>query len=197
MKIEHVVIMYDRSVRDEETSTRIGDEWELTSTLGEGTFGEVKLAINVRTQETCACKVIDLKIAAPDQRTLVHKEVLIQKMLAHDNVLKHVAAYLHQHHVDKFYMMLEYAPGGDLFDRIDPDYGMSVRLARRFFAQLVDGVEYLHSMGVVHRDIKPENLVFGRGDQMKIADFGCATLFRYRGQELWLSSICGTRMFYA
>lgn len=50
--------------------------------------------------------------------------------------------------------------------------------ARRFFNQLMDGVDYLHSRGVAHRDLKPENLLLDENDNLKISDFGMATMFR-------------------
>lgn len=56
---------------------------------------------------------------------------------------------------------------------------MSVNEARRFFNQLMDGVNYLHTKGVAHRDLKPENLLLDEQDTLKISDFGMATMFRY------------------
>lgn len=51
--------------------------------------------------------------------------------------------------------------------------------AKRYFTQLMDGVNYLHSKGVAHRDLKPENLLLDEHDELKISDFGMATMFRY------------------
>lgn len=62
---------------------------------------------------------------------------------------------------------------------IEPDVGMQVDEARRFFNQLMDGVNYLHNKGVAHRDLKPENLLLDEHDNLKISDFGMATMFRY------------------
>lgn len=56
---------------------------------------------------------------------------------------------------------------------------MPVNDARRFFNQLMSGVNYLHSKGVAHRDLKPENLLLDDRDNLKISDFGMATMFRY------------------
>lgn len=167
------------------TETKAG-HWEFANTLGEGAYGEVKLAINQRTQETCAVKIISLNLA---DRTAIQKEVLIHKTLNHQNIVKYISSF---QQLDKFYIVLEYASGGELFDRIEPDYGMDVSLAHSYFTQLVNGVEYLHSKGIVHRDLKPENLLLNHADQIKIADFGLATLFQYRGQERLLTSPCGT-----
>lgn len=51
--------------------------------------------------------------------------------------------------------------------------------ARRFFNQLLAGVKYLHNKGVAHRDLKPENLLLDDNNNLKISDFGMATMFRY------------------
>lgn len=56
---------------------------------------------------------------------------------------------------------------------------MPVDDARRFFNQLMEGVNYLHHKGVAHRDLKPENLLLDEHDNLKISDFGMATMFRY------------------
>jgi serine/threonine-protein kinase Chk1 len=168
------------------TDTRV-DSWEFANTLGEGAYGEVKLAINTRNQETRAIKIISLNLL--NDKTPIQKEVLIHKTLNHENIIKYFSSF---QQLDKFYIILEYASGGELFDRIEPDFGMDVNLAHKYFHQLINGVEYLHSKGIVHRDIKPENLLLNDMDQIKIADFGLATLFQYRGNERLLTSPCGT-----
>lgn len=161
--------------------------WEFANTLGEGAYGEVKLAIHTKTQETRAVKIISLNLL--NDKTAIQKEVLIHKTLNHENIIKYYSSF---QQLDKFYILLEYASGGELFDRIEPDLGMEVELAHKYFCQLINGVEYLHSKGIVHRDIKPENLLLNDLDQIKIADFGLATLFQYRGNERLLTSPCGT-----
>lgn len=55
---------------------------------------------------------------------------------------------------------------------------MPIAAARRYFNQLLNGVSYLHGKGVAHRDLKPENLLLDACDNLKISDFGMATMFR-------------------
>ncbi|XP_070547544.1 serine/threonine-protein kinase Chk1-like isoform X2 [Ptychodera flava] len=95
------------------------------------------------------------------------------------------------------YIFLEYASGGELFDRIEPDVGMPETMAHKFFTQLIDGVDYLHCKGVTHRDLKPENLLLDELDNLKITDFGLATVFRHQGKERLLSRCCGTKPYVA
>jgi serine/threonine-protein kinase Chk1 len=123
------------------TESQVGS-WEFANTLGEGAYGEVKLAINTRTQETRAVKIISLNLL--NDKTTIQKEVLIHKTLNHENVVKFYSSF---QQLDKFYIILEYASGGELFDRIEPDFGMDVELAHRYFSDLINGVEYLHSKG--------------------------------------------------
>lgn len=61
----------------------------------------------------------------------------------------------------------------------EPDIGMAMGEAQRYFNQILAGVQYLHSRGIAHRDLKPENLLLDDRDNIKISDFGMATVFRY------------------
>lgn len=135
----------------------------------------MKLLLNRQTGEAVAMKMVDTK-KHPDASSSVKKEVCIQKFLQHPNVLRYFGT---RRQNDIEYIFLEYAAGGELFDRIEPDVGMPANEARRFFNQLMDGVDYLHNKGVAHRDLKPENLLLDEHDTLKISDFGMATMFRY------------------
>lgn len=103
------------------------------------------------------------------------REAALHRALRHRHVLRCLGERTHQ---GLHYMFLEYAPGGELFDRIEPDVGMREDEARRYWRQLLSGLQYLHGRGVAHRDIKPENLLLDDHDELKISDFGMATLFR-------------------
>jgi len=70
------------------------------------------------------------------------------------------------------YILMEYAPYGDFFDLVTKHRDdIDEKLARTYFRQLIDGIEYLHSSGVAHLDLKPENLLLGADFNLKIADF--------------------------
>ncbi|VDM63025.1 unnamed protein product [Angiostrongylus costaricensis] len=94
--------------------------------------------------------------------------------------------------LNELQLYLEYADGGELFDQIEPDVGMPPVKAQFYFRQLLNGLQHIHSMGVVHRDIKPENLLLTGQDVLKISDFGMATVFRHSGRERMLNAACGT-----
>ncbi|XP_037958541.1 serine/threonine-protein kinase grp [Teleopsis dalmanni] len=167
--------------------------WAFAQTLGEGAYGEVKLLINRQTGEAVAMKMVDLN-KHPDAMLSVRKEVCIQKMLQHPHILRYFGKRSHQ---DIEYIFLEYAAGGELFDRIEPDVGMAHHDAQRYFLQLLSGLSYLHQRGIAHRDLKPENVLLDENDNIKISDFGMATMFRSRGKERLLDKRCGTLPYVA
>uniref|UniRef100_G3MTR9 Serine/threonine-protein kinase CHK1 n=2 Tax=Amblyomma TaxID=6942 RepID=G3MTR9_AMBMU len=166
--------------------------WDLTQVLGEGAYGEVKLLVNRATQEAVAVKVLNSD--HPEAAENFRKEICVHRMLNNENIIKY---YGHRKDGTHQYIFLEYASGGELFDRIEPDYGVDQADAQRYFRQIISGVEYLHSKGVAHRDLKPENILLDANDNVKISDFGLATVFRFRGEERLLVKRCGTLPYIA
>jgi len=78
---------------------------------------------------------------------------------------------------DISYILMELAPFGDFFDMImTHQIPFNEKLARTYFHQLIEGLEYLHSQGVAHLDLKLENLLVGENFQLKIADFDNACI---------------------
>uniref|UniRef100_A0A3P8VRM1 Serine/threonine-protein kinase CHK1 n=2 Tax=Cynoglossus semilaevis TaxID=244447 RepID=A0A3P8VRM1_CYNSE len=167
--------------------------WDLVQTLGEGAYGEVRLLVNRQTEEAVAVKVIDTS-QAKECAENVKKEVCVHKMLNHSNIVRFFG---HRKEGPTVYLFLEYCTGGELFDRIEPDVGMEEKDAHRFFQQLISAVEYLHSVGITHRDIKPENILLDDKDNLKLSDFGLATMFRFKGRERLLNRLCGTLPYVA
>lgn len=72
-------------------------------------------------------------------------------------------------------MALELCQGGELFDFIAQTGRFEEPVARYYFKQLLDGLEYLHNNGISHRDLKPENVLLDDQFNLKIADFGFAS----------------------
>ncbi|KAJ1519307.1 hypothetical protein ONE63_004606 [Megalurothrips usitatus] len=169
------------------------DGWTIAQTLGEGAYGEVKLLLNNATGEAVAMKIIDLE-KHPDARSNVKKEVAIHRLLSS----QYVVQFFGQRREGSIeYLFLEYAAGGELFDRIEPDVGMAQWEAQKYFKELISGVEYLHGHGIAHRDLKPENLLLDEHLNLKISDFGMATVFRMHGKERCLEKRCGTLPYVA
>jgi serine/threonine-protein kinase Chk1 len=94
---------------------------------------------------------------------------------------------------------MEFAEGGDLFDKIEPDVGIGEDVAHLYFTQLISGIGFIHSKGVAHRDIKPENIMVDADGNLKIGDFGLSALFRNPtdGSIRYCSSSCGSPPYIA
>ncbi|RWS23413.1 serine/threonine-protein kinase Chk1-like protein [Leptotrombidium deliense] len=169
------------------------DEWRVLHSIGEGAFGEVRFLLHRQTNATLAVKIIDVEKFKHSVKT-VKKEIAIHKLLSHENIIKFCG---HVTEGNFEYIFLQYASGGELFDKIEPDVGMSQTKAHRYFCELICGVTYLHGLGITHRDIKPENLLLDDQDVIKISDFGMATLFRHNGVERKLNNKCGSFPYMA
>lgn len=78
------------------------------------------------------------------------------------------------------FMIMEYVSGGELFDYIVKHGKLKEYEARRFFQQIISGVDYCHRHMIVHRDLKPENLLLDHNLHVKIADFGTLIQLSYR-----------------
>ncbi|PAV55926.1 hypothetical protein WR25_02765 [Diploscapter pachys] len=175
--------------------------YQTVRTLGEGkstrAFGEVKLIIDTKSSRAVAMKCINLTKCTEENIKAVKKEVLIHRHLgAHPNVLQYIG-HRTEDNAKTYLIFLEYADGGELFDQIEPDVGIPPWRAQFYFRQLIDGIEFLHKIGVAHRDIKPENLLLKSNDVLKISDFGMATMFRHDGKERLLEAACGTLPYVA
>jgi serine/threonine-protein kinase CHEK1 len=95
------------------------------------------------------------------------------------------------------WIAMEYAEGGDLFDKIEADVGVREDIAQVYFMQLVGGISFIHSKGVAHRDLKPENILLSEDGSLKLADFGMATMFEYKGQRKTSATLCGSPPYIA
>jgi serine/threonine protein kinase len=129
-------------------------KYELYRTLGEGSFGKVKYAVNKETNEAVAVKILDKdKIQKQNMGAQIKKEISIMRMIKHDNVVcvKDVFAT-----TSNIFIVLELVEGGELFDKITSQGRLGEPQARFYFRQVVEGLDHCHSQGVCHRDLKPE-----------------------------------------
>lgn len=92
---------------------------------------------------------------------------------------------------------MELAEGGDLFDKVEADVGVTEDIAHFYFTQLISAVGYMHSKGIAHRDLKPENVLLSENGDLKLADFGLAALFKKDGKTRLCNSICGSPPYIA
>lgn len=166
----------------------------MTDTLGQGTFGKVKLAKHSDTGMEYAIKILDKgDIKANELTVNVRREIAIMKALNHKNIvnLREVLSSK-----SKLYIVMDLVRGGELFDMIERKGELDEALARKYFQQLIDGIDYCHRRGVCHRDLKPENLLVDENGVLKITDFGVSSMKGGVGSDL-LYTACGTPYYCA
>ncbi|KZF19786.1 serine/threonine protein kinase, partial [Xylona heveae TC161] len=149
---------------------------ELTSILGVGAYGVVYTAVDIHTNALYAVKALNKIGLDPRQRKFQQREIQLHHQASrHPNVVSLVKIL---DSVDCTFVVIEFCPEGDLFSNITErgHYVGNDFLAKRAFLQILDAVEFCHSLGIYHRDLKPENiLVTDGGMTVKLADFGLAT----------------------
>ena len=153
---------------------------ELGETVGQGAFGCVRVAHYVKRPGVLfAVKFMHVpscEKAGMSDKDLVQEVTLQFRCSKHENILR----VLDCKQINRFLcVFLDFAAGGDLFDKIEPDVGVDSDIAQFYFRQLVNAIKYMHEeCGVAHRDIKPENVLLDKNGNLKLADFGLASRFR-------------------
>ncbi|XP_072260915.1 serine/threonine-protein kinase STK11 [Pyxicephalus adspersus] len=144
--------------------------------LGEGSYGKVKEMLDSDTLCRRAVKILKKKKLRriPNGEANVKKEIQLLRRLRHRNVIQLVDV-LYNEEKQKMYMVMEYCVCGmqEMLDSVQ-EKKFPIFQAHGYFCQLVDGLEYLHSQGIVHKDIKPGNLLLTTDGTLKISDLGVA-----------------------
>jgi carbon catabolite-derepressing protein kinase len=177
--------------QDAHHSNSMIGKYKIIRTLGEGSFGKVKLAYHLSTGQKVALKIINRKtLAKSDMQGRIEREISYLRLLRHPHIIKLYDVIKSK---DEIIMVIEFA-GKELFDYIVQKGKMPEDEARRFFQQIISAVEYCHRHKIVHRDLKPENLLLDDQLNVKIADFG---LSNFMSDGNFLKTSCGSPNYAA
>ncbi|RKO91238.1 kinase-like domain-containing protein, partial [Blyttiomyces helicus] len=172
-------------------------EYKTGKTLGQGSYATVKEAIQIKTGEKFAVKVISKRLMQGREHMILNEiDVLKRVSKGHSNIVT-----LHDYFEtpNNLYLVMDLCMGGELFDRIVDKGSFYEEDAAEIVRVIVDAVAYLHDQNIVHRDIKPENLLFKTRDKLSdlvIADFGLSKMMdpeKFDG----LMTTCGTPGYMA
>lgn len=164
----------------------------LNETLGCGTFAKVKRAEHQQTGHQVAIKVLNRqKISNLEVAGKIRREIQNLKLFRHPHIIK---MYEVINTSTDIFMVMEYVSGGELFDYIVKKGRLEVGESRKFFQQIISGVDYCHRHMVVHRDLKPENLLLDQRGNVKIADFGLSNMMK---DGDFLDTSCGSPNYAA
>ena len=163
----------------------VGRNYLVERTIGQGTFGKVKLALHTPTNEYVAIKILEKsQIQDNDEIFLLEKEINCLKALSHPNIIQ---IYEIIENTNNFYIVMEYASGGDLFNYIVQNKRLTEQEASYFYTQIIYGIEEMHKHKICHRDIKPENILLTPNKTLKIIDFGLSSEY-----DTFLNTPCGS-----
>jgi len=151
--------------------------------LGVGSTGRVKLGTHIETGFKVAIKIIAKAsllekyskdpVKQLNMNQKLEREITLMKLIQHPNIMQLYDVY----ETDRdLYLILEHIEGGELFDYLVKRGRLSEPEALGFFQQIIYGVDFCHRNHICHRDLKPENLLLDKNLNIKIADFGMASL---------------------
>jgi len=175
-------------------SVRKVGKYQLGKTLGQGTFGKVKLAVDTETGRQVAIKMMDkAKIRANHMGEQIKKEISIMKLVRCEHVVQLIEVLAS---ASTIFVVMELVAGGELFDKIIAQGCFTEEEARNYFGQLIAGIAECHERGVCHRDLKPENLLLDANGVLKISDFGLSAMATDTADDV-LHTTCGTPNYVA
>jgi len=126
------------------------------------------------------------------------------KQIRHPNVMKLYAYNMNgkyptknKEKVDCILLVLEFAPGGELFDILYYTSYLETIIGRTYFRQLIAGLDACHKAGVAHRDLKPQNLLLDSKFNLKLTDFGLSKVFESDADTVMKTCYVGTKGYQA
>ncbi len=171
---------------------RVTAKYDIKALIGRGSFSRVVRVEHRITKQPYAIKMVDRLRG----REVCESELNVLRRVRHTNIIQLIEVFESR---DKLYMVMELATGGELFERILAKGSFTERDATRVLYMVLDGIRYLHSLGITHRDLKPENLLYyhpGHDSKILITDFGLSA-FRKSGGDIFMNTTCGTPEYIA
>jgi serine/threonine-protein kinase ULK4 len=138
-----------------------------------------------------------VKSVEKNRRKKVLNEARILKSLEHPNILKFYSYYETRNHL---WLIFEFCPGGDVFKMLTEDKKFPERCVKHFAFEIMKGLSFLHSNGIIYGDLKPSTILFNEYNSLKLADFGKArkiTDYINPGQESYAKAKTGSPYYMA
>lgn len=155
--------------------------------IGDGAFSVVRLVKHRSSGKYYACKIVPRKrVDSAHLQARFEQEIRINQQLHHPGI---VEMYDLLSDNINYYIIVEFCPNGELFQFIVDRGCLSEAQAQPLFRQVLESLQYVHSMGVSHRDIKPENLLIDQFGHVKVSDFG---LSRFMKADGLVDTPCGS-----
>jgi len=190
----------------EQSKKRCVGQYEIRETLGKGGYSWVKKGVDSKSGSTVALKFMSRadKSWEKEQAEQVRTEIKSMITIKSKNVMKLFAYNLNCKYPEKngnflntILLVLEFCPGGELFDILYYTQQLDEVTARTYFIQMMKGLSECHDAGIIHRDLKPQNLLMDGQFQLKITDFGLSKLVKNADTAVMKTHYVGTRGYQA
>eukprot|EP01026_Neomeris_dumetosa_P053301 TRINITY_DN47588_c0_g2_i3.p2 TRINITY_DN47588_c0_g2~~TRINITY_DN47588_c0_g2_i3.p2 ORF type:complete len:490 (-),score=78.10 TRINITY_DN47588_c0_g2_i3:411-1880(-) len=163
----------------------LGDAFQIQKQIGEGTYGDVFLALDKDTRETVALKKLKMQYMKEGFPLTILRELNQLQELKFPNILTLKEVVRDGNNVDDaaIYMVLEYMDHDLIGLAQRMKWNFSVPQIKCLMKQMVKGIYFMHKKGVVHRDLKTANILLDKKGNLKIADFGLSRKIRDFGDD--------------
>jgi 5'-AMP-activated protein kinase catalytic alpha subunit len=149
------------------------------------------VGIHRKTNQRVAIKIIKPSVSDKQKLSKIKQEAKILSSFNHPHILR---VYEFIQSEEGLFIVMEYLPGGELYDLIINKGKFSEEDSRLIFQQLICALDYCHHHGVAHRDIKPENILLDEQNNIKLGDFGLSNYFH---DGAFLNTKCGSLNYAA
>ncbi|KAI8102394.1 hypothetical protein M9435_005997 [Picochlorum sp. BPE23] len=146
------------------------DDFEILKPISKGAFGRVYLARKKESQDLYAVKV--MRKADLVRKNMVESARNERNILAMANNPFVIRFYFSFTSRENLYIVMEYAPGGDLASLLRSLGALEEDIARKYMCEVILALEYCHAQGIIHRDLKPDNILISSDGHIKLTDFG-------------------------
>ncbi|EAR92910.2 Serine/Threonine kinase domain protein (macronuclear) [Tetrahymena thermophila SB210] len=184
----------DRSYKFDDGNRITLKHFDVLKKIGLGGFSEVYLARRKDNGQFVALKVIKKKTLIKKRRKLYVYNEKNTMIALKDNpfIVQFFFAFQTR---EKLIFVLEYCPGGELFYHLNQERRFKEEQAGILFAQILEGIEFLHSKNIIYRDLKPENILLDMNGYVKLADFGLSKVLKSKDQLNY--TFCGSHEYMA
>ncbi len=173
----------------------IDDRYKIKASIGHGGMSDVFEGYDIVMKRAVAFKILNEEsVLNPQNLTRFENEARIAASLFHPNIVR---IYDYGYYEGAPYIVNELQKGQTLKDALTFKRFFSLPEACQIMIQVLEGLAYIHSKGIIHRDIKPQNIFYGSDGIAKIADFGISIIKYYNLNLDEPKKVVGTAQYLA
>ncbi|CAD8073895.1 unnamed protein product [Paramecium sonneborni] len=180
-------------MQQEQSSHLTINHFQLIKVIGKGSYAKVLLVRKNDTGKLYAIKALKKKYIQQkrqEEHIMVERNVLVSAN--HPFIIKLAFSFQNER---KLYFVLEYCPGGELFNLLQKKKKLTEDQCRFYVCQMILAIEYLHENNIIYRDLKPENVILDADGYIRITDFGLSKKNVKQDKDAY--SVCGTPEYLA